>query len=169
MHPTRLFLVHRKRKAVRANTHSVTRPLSRKTSTCSGTRGFALGAICLNRTGALPAQNRCVIDRAALDPHPSERNPHFYENLPAREHWRLSGVPRRYGIFDRDYGIGRPEDYISTIVLYDGQQLRHYVHGINMDHLAEDVARYDIVSYNGKSFDAPFIRRCLQASLISPI
>ena len=54
-------------------------------------------------------------------------------------------------------------------MLYDGQQLRHYVHGTNMDQFADDVARYKVlVSYNGKSFDAPFVRRCLRTPLDQP-
>ncbi|HMF14757.1 MAG TPA: ribonuclease H-like domain-containing protein [Gemmataceae bacterium] len=47
---------------------------------------------------------------------------------------------------------------ITTIVLYDGRTIRYYVHGQNLDDFLTDVADYRLlVTYNGKSFDVPFI------------
>ena len=120
-----------------------------------------------------PQKADVLIDTARRSTHHlSERNPHFfYENLPTREHWRMFGEFRGdTAYFDIETtGLGNPDDYITTIVLYDGRQLRHYVHGINMDAFPNDVARYKVlVSYNGKSFDAPFVRRCLGAPLDQP-
>jgi uncharacterized protein YprB with RNaseH-like and TPR domain len=55
---------------------------------------------------------------------------------------------------------------ITTIVLYDGQQIRHYVQGDNLHDFTHDIRQYStIVTYNGKSFDVPFIERCLRIKM----
>jgi len=117
-----------------------------------------------------PKKTDALLDIARRSTHHlSERDPgFFYEHLPAKEHWRLFEEFRAdVAYFDIETtGLGNPEDYITTIVLYDGHELRHYVHGTNMEEFCDDVARYKVlVSYNGKSFDAPFVRRCLNAPL----
>src|SRR5262249_37494530 len=55
---------------------------------------------------------------------------------------------------------------ITTIVLYDGRTIRHYVDGINLDDFLTDVNNYRLlVTYNGKSFDIPFIEGHFRARL----
>ena len=96
---------------------------------------------------------------------------YFYGLLPSTEQWRLFPAFRhQVAYFDIETtGLGDPEDYITTIVLYDGQTLRTYVQGQNLDDFARDIAAYRLlVTYNGKSFDAPFVRRCLGAPLDQP-
>lgn len=117
-----------------------------------------------------PKKADALVDTARRSTHHlGERDPqYFYDKLPAREHWRLFAEFRAdTAYFDIETtGLGDPGDYITTIVLYDGRELRHYVHGTNMDAFRDDVARYKVlVSYNGKSFDAPFVRRALGAPL----
>ena len=47
---------------------------------------------------------------------------------------------------------------ITTIALYDGESIQTYVQGQNLEDFIEDIQKYKvIVSYNGKSFDIPFI------------
>jgi len=54
--------------------------------------------------------------------------------------------------------IGRHYQSITTIALYDGQKIKTYVNGQNLDDFIEDIEQYKvIVTYNGKSFDIPFI------------
>ena len=176
-HPKRLFLVHRKRKATSVLQHTFCHapglgPQNERLLWDKGLRTWR-DLLWSEQVPLTPHKADALIDTARRSTHHlSERNPHFfYENLPAREHWRLFAEFRDdTAYFDIETtGLGGPEDHITTIVLYDGQQLRHYVHGINMDQFAEDVARYKVlVSYNGKSFDAPFVRRCLQAPLDQP-
>lgn len=51
-------------------------------------------------------------------------------------------------------------DAITTIALYDGRQVRHYVNGQNLEAFPDDVRDYRLlVTYNGRSFDVPFIER----------
>jgi uncharacterized protein len=117
-----------------------------------------------------PKKADALVDTARRSTHHlGERDPqYFYEKLASREHWRLFADFRAdTAYFDIETtGLGGPDDYITTIVLYDGRELRHYVHGKNMDEFRDDVACYKVlVSYNGKSFDAPFVRRELGAPL----
>lgn len=89
---------------------------------------------------------------------------YFAATLPAAEHWRLfREFAHAAAYFDIETtGLGGHGDHITTVVLYDGQTIRHYVHGENLDAFAHDVAACPLlVSYNGKTFDAPFIRQSL--------
>ena len=86
---------------------------------------------------------------------------YFQRRLASRHHWRM--FPHFGGsvaYFDIETtGLGRGDDHITTIVLYDGLTLRHYVHGRNLADFARDVADYRLlVTYNGKSFDVPYVR-----------
>lgn len=89
---------------------------------------------------------------------------YFYQKLPAAQHWRL--FPHfRHTVAYLDIettGLGTPDDYITSIVLYDGCDIRHYVQGDNLLDFGHDVEQYRLlVTYNGKTFDAPFIRNYL--------
>lgn len=84
----------------------------------------------------------------------------FAARLPAREHWRLFPHFRdRIAYLDIETtGLGAPGDHITTIALYDGTEIRHYVHGRNLKTFPEDIRACGLlVTYNGKSFDVPFI------------
>ena len=87
---------------------------------------------------------------------------HFHDRLPANLHWRL--FPEfRHTVAYLDIettGLGGPGDYITAIALYDGRSVRTYVHGENLDEFPDDVRDYRLlVTYNGKTFDVPFIER----------
>ena len=63
-------------------------------------------------------------------------------------------------------GLGGPGDVVTTIALYDGRNVRHYVRGENLERFADDARAYDLlVTYNGKSFDVPFLARFLGVQL----
>jgi uncharacterized protein YprB with RNaseH-like and TPR domain len=88
----------------------------------------------------------------------------FAGSLPSRLHWRLFSAFRKSTAYldIETTGLGGPDDHITTIALYDGRSIFHYVHGENLDDFREDIKRYDmLVTYNGKCFDVPFIRRTL--------
>ena len=51
-------------------------------------------------------------------------------------------------------------DEITVIGIYDGQRVRTFVQGINLDEFELAVAPYELViTFNGSQFDLPFIRR----------
>lgn len=55
----------------------------------------------------------------------------FAETMPASEHWRLYPEFRDSVAYVdiETTGLGGPGDHITTIALYDGRSIRHYVHG----------------------------------------
>ena len=89
-------------------------------------------------------------------------NPGFFAaTLPPAEHWRLYAEFRdSVAYLDIETtGLGGPADHITTIALYDGRTIRHYVHGRNLAEFARDIRDYRLlVTYNGKCFDLPFLR-----------
>ena len=92
----------------------------------------------------------------------------FGERLPGKEIWRL--FPEFRGsvayLDIETTGLSPDYDHITTIVLCDGERVHHWVHGQGMDGFAEQVARHAVlVSYNGKTFDVPFLRQALGVPL----
>ncbi|MBP8645456.1 MAG: ribonuclease H-like domain-containing protein [Syntrophobacteraceae bacterium] len=88
----------------------------------------------------------------------------FAHHLPSCEMWRLFAEFRDSTAYldIETTGMGPPHDHITTIALYDGNALFHYVHGRNLEDFREDIRRYRlIVTYNGKCFDIPFLRSSL--------
>ena len=86
----------------------------------------------------------------------------FARSLPSNQHWRIFPEFRdKVAFLDIETtGLGSYGDYITTIALYDGATIRHYVHGQNIDDFVDDIEQYSlIVTYNGKCFDVPFIER----------
>ncbi|MEX0777871.1 MAG: ribonuclease H-like domain-containing protein [Phycisphaeraceae bacterium] len=86
---------------------------------------------------------------------------YFGNALPSDQVWRLFPEFRdSIAYLDIETtGLSGMSDQITTIALYDGRQVRHYVNGQNLDDFPRDVQDYKvIVSYNGKCFDVPFMR-----------
>ena len=86
---------------------------------------------------------------------------YFYDRLATPEQWRLFTAFRdSIAYLDIETtGLGAPGDHITTISLYDGHTVRTYVHGQNLQDFGRDIEQYELlVTYNGKSFDIPFIR-----------
>lgn len=86
----------------------------------------------------------------------------FFATLPNDQHWRL--VPNfRYTIAYIDIetnGLSRDYSIITTIALYDGKAVHTYVNGKNLKQFVTDIQKYSLlVTFNGKSFDIPFIER----------
>lgn len=86
---------------------------------------------------------------------------YFAQGLPTHEHWRLFPDFRKsIAYLDIETtGMGDLNDYITAISLYDGRSISSYVYDDNLLQFRDDIQNYDvIVTYNGKSFDVPFIR-----------
>ena len=96
---------------------------------------------------------------------------YFAERLPVNQHWRLFPHFRdRVAYLDIETtGLEAPGDHITTIALFDGATIRHYVHGDNLPAFAQDVRAYDLlVTFNGKGFDVPFIESYFGMRLSTP-
>ncbi len=95
-------------------------------------------------------------------------NPVFFtDRLASSEHWRIFPHFREHTAYlDIETNGMAPEAEITTIALYDGVDLRYYINGRNLESFIEDVAHYRVlVSYNGKSFDIPFLESFFQIRL----
>ena len=98
--------------------------------------------------------------------HLARRDPgYFCERLPSDQQWRLFADFRDTAAYldIETTGLGGPGDYITTIVVYDGQRVRHFVQGQNLADFGDHIEQYSLlVTYNGKTFDLPFIRNYLR-------
>ncbi len=88
---------------------------------------------------------------------------HFIPLLPQAEMWRLYGFFKEEAVFldIETSGMGMDND-ITVVGLFDGQNTRSMVRGVNLNYssLKEELAKYKIVvTFNGGSFDLPFIRK----------
>lgn len=91
-----------------------------------------------------------------------KRPTYFYEKLPSKLHWRFFPEFKDSAVYldietngkDSENGI------ITTIALYDGRNIFHYTNGYNLNAFPNDILNYNlIITYNGKSFDIPFIEK----------
>ena len=92
-----------------------------------------------------------------------ENNPlYFCERLPVNRHWRIFPEFRESVAYVdiETTGLDMQESEITTIALYDGESVRCYVNGRNLDDFIRDIQSFSVlVTYNGKTFDVPFIER----------
>ena len=86
---------------------------------------------------------------------------YFTKLLPSDCAWRLFPEFRSTAAYldIETTGLDGPKDYITTIVLYDGVQARHYIQSHNLVDFGRDIVRFNlIITFNGTLFDLPFIR-----------
>ncbi len=90
-------------------------------------------------------------------------NPNYFaELIPAVHHWRFFPEFRNTTVYldIETTGLIPYYETITTISLYDGQSIFYYVKDQNLNDFPEDIKQYKvIITYNGKSFDVPFIER----------
>ncbi len=88
-------------------------------------------------------------------------NPNFFaKSLQSADQWRIFQDFRDSVAYLDIETNGRPglESYITTIAMYDGKRLYHYVRDRNLGQFVHDIANYKVVvTYNGKCFDVPVI------------
>lgn len=94
--------------------------------------------------------------------HFETRNPNYFENLlPSNLHWRMFPEFRDSTVYldIETTGLKMWGFEITTISLYDGESISYYVKDQNLKDFMDDIQKYRvIVTYNGKTFDIPFIQ-----------
>jgi len=112
-------------------------------------------------TNSIPPRTREKIINHINTSRSNMEDPHqYYDNLPSSEQWRIfKRFQKNTAYIDIETtGLDTYRDKITTIALYDGENIKHYVNGINLDEFKKDICDYNvIVTYNGKTFDVPFI------------
>lgn len=86
----------------------------------------------------------------------------FAQNLPQNEHWRLYRDFRDRTLFldVETTGLSRYYDDVTLVGTFDGRESRIFVKDNNMGDLVKLIEKYDVlVTFNGKLFDVPFIRK----------
>jgi uncharacterized protein YprB with RNaseH-like and TPR domain len=87
---------------------------------------------------------------------------YFGAKLSPALHWRLySEFGQRIGYLDIETnGLANGDSTITVIGLHDGDMPRVYVQGDNLYQFIRDIEEFTLlVTYNGKQFDLPVIRR----------
>jgi hypothetical protein len=87
----------------------------------------------------------------------------FVDKLVSTETWRLYGFFKDEAVFldIEAEGTGKNAD-VTVIGLYDGLNTKTMIKGVNMDYnvLRNELKKYKIIiTFNGSSFDIPFIKK----------
>lgn len=92
----------------------------------------------------------------------------FAKWLHPRFHWRMFAEFRHVTAYldIETTGMSATYDSVTVIGLYDGDSVLCYVKDQNLDDFRDQINKYKvIVTYNGKCFDIPFIRKAMGLSI----
>jgi uncharacterized protein YprB with RNaseH-like and TPR domain len=92
----------------------------------------------------------------------------FAHHLPSKELWRMFPEFRHHSVFldIETTGLNPPHDHITTVTLFNGQEVKTFIYGINLQEFTREIMRYRvIITFSGKCFDIPFIERTLGIKL----
>lgn len=92
----------------------------------------------------------------------------FLDNLPSKEHWRIFKQAQCSAVYldIETTGLDPYYDRITSIALYDGQDIFYFSRGENLDDFKDIIKNYTLlVTYNGKTFDIPFIEKAMDIKL----
>ncbi len=92
----------------------------------------------------------------------------FAERMPSRERWRLfPDFEQRAAYLDIETtGLDASYDQVTTVAVYDGREVRTFVQGDNLHDLQACLDRHTLlITYNGATFDLPFLRQSLGLEL----
>jgi len=96
--------------------------------------------------------------------HLSQRNARFFARcLKPRDHWRLFDVFKARAVYLDIETTGAPSSFgdVTVVGLYAGGRMTSLVRGESLTarRLQEELAPYDlIVTFNGRTFDLPYLR-----------
>lgn len=114
------------------------------------------GSFSAERWDLVRDHSRCSITSLAAGDHA-----YFASLLAAKDHWRaFQHFGHRVAYVDIETNGGYYPGSITVIGVYDGGDVKTFVKGDNLAEFAEEIAKYSLlVTFNGASFDLPFLRR----------
>jgi len=95
----------------------------------------------------------------------------FVDRLSVTDLWRVFNEFRDRAVYldIETSGVYPGADEITVIGLYDGRNVHTFVNGGNLAEFEEVIASYDLViTFNGSSFDLPFIRQSFPSISLPP-
>lgn len=109
-----------------------------------------------------PAKVTHISENLTLSKKAIQEKDHAYfsKQMVSKNHWRLFNEFKDSAAFIdiETTGLDKRYSKITTIVLYDGKNIKHFVSGINLFDFAPEANKYKLfISYNGKTFDIPFL------------
>ncbi len=87
---------------------------------------------------------------------------YFAGCFPSSEHWRgyRSFTDSVAYVDIETTGLSPSSSKITVVGIYDGKDVKSFVHGINLDDVVEELSKYKyLVTFNGARFDLPFIKK----------
>jgi len=85
---------------------------------------------------------------------------YFAKALPSAEHWRAyPEFSDEVAFVDIETtGLAPGHDTITVVGIYNRQEARTYVRGIDLDEIVDEFSKYKmLITFNGARFDLPFI------------
>lgn len=125
---------------------------------------FSQKELCLDRLGSLL---RKKISESVDRLHQQDAR-FFSKSLSAYQQWRIFKEFRHATAYIdiETTGVTGSEDIITTVAMYDGDSLKCFVQGDNLQEFREAISNYRVlVTYNGRCFDVPVLRRYLHLPL----
>lgn len=96
------------------------------------------------------------------------KNPKYFEKvLPSNQHYRFFPEFRNTCAYIDIETTGlSTSSMITTIALYNGKEIQYFVQGKNLADFMDEILKYKIlITYNGRSFDIPFIEEYFNTKL----
>lgn len=116
----------------------------------------------LPRIGArLAARAAMELDRSA-DALRRERHAYFARAIPSRDRWRAWRDFRRHAIYldIETTGLSLGRSAVTVVGVFDGTRQRSFIQGDNLEDFPAALHRSKLlVTFNGSSFDVPFLRK----------
>ncbi len=101
-----------------------------------------------------------------------KNNSSFFMGMPSREMWRLYSAFKDSAVFIDIEATGvTNKDSIFSVSIYNGLETKTMVKGINLDFdaLKKELEKHKlIITFNGSSFDLPFIKKRHNISISVP-
>jgi uncharacterized protein YprB with RNaseH-like and TPR domain len=147
--------------------------IGRKTEHSLWERGIRTWHDFLARKGPVFSPARDSYIRYELEKSIEHRDDvHFFrDRLSSGEMWRLFPAFEDKAVYlDIETSGGyQGMDEITVIGIYDGMTVQSFVNGVNLDEFERAVARFEmVITFNGSSFDLPFIRRWFRDISLPP-